>query len=257
MTGATGDVRPEIDAPDARHRPREVNTMKIQPTPTCPPPEYSVRDLWDAGLDLWDLEHDRENASALPVSRYLSVRGIHPKIVAHGDLARMLPRVAVPRWAALPGSPAFAWTRSYYRLLLPLHDHRGVLRSVAAHWADTPVPEVSMLLPEWYSASGLVFANLRALAVLTKGRWSSAIPLLRREFRVVVGPLAFLRAAVRWPEWQVIGLLPDSPDPWPDVLTERLPAGSRFLLDFGRPGAVVGARSIKHALAGRGEVYAA
>ncbi len=230
--------------------------MKIQRT-SCPPPTRSVRELWDAGLDLWDREHDRENASALPVSRFLAGRGIHPKIVAYGDLARMLPRVTVPRWAALPGSPAIAWTRSYYRLLIPLYDHRGVLRSVAAQWVDTPAPANSMVLPEWYSARGLVFANLRALAVLMRGRWSLATPLLRREFRVVVGPLAFLRAAVRWPEWQVIGLLPHAPEPWPDALTERLPAGSRFRLDFGRPGAVHGANAIKHALAGRGEVYAA
>lgn len=175
------------DAPVA-HRNVSASPRPLPQPERTYPPANEVTALWgsarrvDRCADAWEA---------------LRARGIDPDLVADLDLARALPTdAAVPRWARCKlGS----WPDAGYRLLVPLYDARGELRSLRA-WAvedvrdgefaaDASFEEVraiqasrekldKRLPPSGHRLSGLVMANQPALEML-RGKKKAA--------RVVIG----------------------------------------------------------------------
>lgn len=85
------------------------------------PPTDEILTLWSNAIGV---EYDRDAIA------YLESRGINPVAVQENDLARILEvQGECPRWARSADGP---WTRTGHRLLFPLFDARGVLRSLIA-----------------------------------------------------------------------------------------------------------------------------
>jgi hypothetical protein len=88
------------------------------------PPEDEVRSLWAECVPVSDVAQVRE---------YLEGRGIAPEAVEALDLARAIPDGAAhARWASYRGNApeARTWLALGFRLVLPVYDARGAVRSV-------------------------------------------------------------------------------------------------------------------------------
>lgn len=99
------------------------------------------------------------------VATFLGVaRGIDPAKVAAADSARALPESAsVPRWASCRG----AWSNTGRRLIVPMFDPLGRMRSFRARLLRAPAGEEPKSAgPKGYSCRGCVFASPPALAIL-------------------------------------------------------------------------------------------
>jgi hypothetical protein len=110
------------------------------------PPQHEVASL----LDECTATVDDQDAAA-----HLHGRGIEPWLVDELGLARVVPQGAkLPPWASFCGRP---WTETGHRLLLPVVDARGEVRSVRA-WrlADGNTPK--RLPPAGHRAAGLILA---------------------------------------------------------------------------------------------------
>ena len=109
-----------------------------------------------------------------------------------GALAYALDAAAeLPRWASFKGSAPVArpWTETGHRVLVPMVDAAGELRSVrACRILDGDTPK--RLPPSGHRASALVLANALALALL-RGTWTPSASL-RVGVRVVEGEPDFL-----------------------------------------------------------------
>jgi hypothetical protein len=107
--------------------------------------------------------------------------------VQRGAVAYSLDVAAeLPRWARYHGKP---WTEMGYRLLVPVVDATGQLRSVrAVRVKEGESPK--RLPPGGHRAAGLVMANDLALA-LARGTWTPSTDL-RFAVRVVEGEPDFL-----------------------------------------------------------------
>lgn len=102
--------------------------------------------LWSQCVPVID---DRE------VSDYLRGRGVDPDAVADRDLARALPPTAsLPAWATLGSSP---WTQTGHRLIAPMVDARGRLRSLLARRV-TESSSPKSISPANHGRAGLVLA---------------------------------------------------------------------------------------------------
>lgn len=116
------------------------------PAPAAYPPGPTVEALWAQGRPVDD---DAD------VARYLESRGLDPARVAELDLARALrPGAALPGWAR---GPRGSWLESGHRLLVPLRDARGELRSVLARAIGDATPK--SLAPAGHERRGLVMAD--------------------------------------------------------------------------------------------------
>jgi hypothetical protein len=158
-----------------------------------------------------------------------------------GAVAYALDRTAsLPRWARYQGRP---WTETGHRLLVPMVDAAGELRSVRAirvvH-ADTP----KRLPPSGHRASGLVMASELAVGLL-RGTWRPAPDAGHLAVRVVEGEPDYLSAlcvATMLPT-AVIGVVSGS---WSEDIARRIPsralvaiqthddeAGERYAVEVG------------------------
>lgn len=154
-------------------------------------------------------------SSDAEASAMLTGRGLDAELVDHHTLAVVLPASArVPRWASFRGVP---WTRTGHRLLVPMFDASGVLRTVRA-WrvidGDTP----KRLPPGGYRASGVVMADEFALAML-RGTWTPRrVVIFEGEpdfvaHRTLAGGVLAAR----------LGIVSGS---WSDELAARIPEGA-------------------------------
>jgi hypothetical protein len=163
------------------------------PLPAQYPPEPEVRCFWDS-CALADTD---------PVVReYLTRRKVWPTLVTSFDLARALPAdKATPAWAGrwdMDLKRQVSWVESRHRLIVPLFDERGLMRSVLARNIDGTAQSKS-LAPSGFGRAGLLMADGFGRWLLATGQrpewWPSST-----ELRVVVaeGEVDFLMAAIQW-----------------------------------------------------------
>jgi hypothetical protein len=197
-----------------------------KPAPSGYPPEKEVARLWKTSLPV---TKDRE------VSAWLVSRRLDPEDVARADLARAVRcRASVPTWAHLGGRP---WSCSPFRLVLPLLDAHGVMRSLRARCVAPSIDGPKEVAAAGYSSSRLVFACPLARQVLASGGipswWESSEPL---KLVVVEGGPDFLTRATERDRWAaegdtfshgVIGIFAGS---WNDGIAARVPAGARVTI---------------------------
>lgn len=145
-------------------------------------------------------------------SSMLAARGIDPEFVDDADLVRVLPPDAsLPRWASFRGAP---WTRTGHRLVLPMFDSDGAVRSVRA-WRVGDGETPKRLPPAGYRASSLVLADAFGVATL-RGTYTP------RRVIILEGESDFLAATIGWRHVLAarIGIVSGS---WSDEIAARIP----------------------------------
>jgi hypothetical protein len=164
------------------------------------------------------------------VSAWLHSRALDAGAVEDFDLARALPlAVRLPEWA---GSRWQTWGEAGYRLLLPMFDSLGVMRSLRARRVVAGEGPKN-LAPAGYRTGGLVMADALGRVLLTSGKrpegWPDGVPL-----RIVVaeGEPDFLTWATRFSDADeaapaVLGVVSGG---WTDGIADRLPDGARVTI---------------------------
>lgn len=185
------------------------------------PPVGEVSALWEACRLVGDVPE---------AAGWLASRGLDPGAVEDFGLGRALPAGAVlPRWARCDGK---AWAEGGYRLILPMFDHEGQMRSLRARKVvagDGP----KNVAPAGFSTAGLIMADALGRSLLAKGRppenWPQSAPL-----RVVVteGEPDFLTWATRFSDADetapaVLGLASGS---WTAEIAGRIPSGAVVII---------------------------
>ena len=201
--------------------------VPVQLVPPLPPPEPVEERVYPPdAADVWArcgavVEDDGACA-------YLSGRGLDGDAVADRDLARVLPAPA-PRWATFHGS---TWLDTGHRLVLPVFDATGVLRSVRAMRVvegDSP----KRLPPAGHKAAGLVLADPLARLVLERGAapewWPASTPL---RLVVVEGEPDFLTWATRFSDANETapGVIGVGSGAWSKGLADRIPDRARVIV---------------------------
>jgi hypothetical protein len=145
---------------------------------------------------------------------YLLGRGMDPERVAGRDVARAVPPSgSLPSWAAYRGR---SWRELGYRVLVPMHDAEGAMRSVRA-WRVTEADTPKRLPPSACKAAELVMADQWAIAWLRRQREPKRIVIAE-------GEPDFVTWAIRLnePDTATIGIVSGS---WHKALAERFPIG--------------------------------
>lgn len=211
------------------YRDRKPPAPAPAPTPQAErqyPPGDEIESLWDAcrGVHL-----DRE------VSTWLRGRGLRVYELCVRDLVRALPvDVQLPAWARKrdPDGTPRTWIELGHRLITPLFDAAGIMRSVRARYVGTATDHFpKSLTPAGFKAAGLVMADPFARLVLEHGAvppdWFNA-----RPFRLVVteGEPDWLTWSLQVhqkrhaPLWGVIGLESGG---WTPEFAARVPDGAK------------------------------
>lgn len=180
------------------------------PAPVSYPPEEELRVFWDS---CQYLTLDAE------LSDYLESRRVYAGAVATFDVVRVLPMgIEVPAWAA-------RWQRSGHRLIVPLYDQRGLMRSCLARTSD-PNAQIKSLAPSGYSRAGLVMADGFARWLLATAQRPDWWPT-RQELRIVIaeGEIDFLYCVRQWSDAAefapaTLGIVSGS---WTDEIAARIP----------------------------------
>ena len=193
------------------------------PPPTEPPREWppvaEVDVLWAA---CGRLAEDAE------VSAYMLGRAIVPEIIDELDLARVLPSTGtLPKWASYRGGADFKrpWRDLGYRLILPMYDATGVMRSVRA-WRVVDGEGPKRLPPGGHKASELVMVDSLGLAMLRGGSKAEDKPY---RLVIVEGEPDFLsRASITVDaKCATLGIVNGS---WTKAFAERVPRGCRVVV---------------------------
>jgi hypothetical protein len=194
----------------------KLSPVQLPPEPPAYPDEREVADVWAASSTV---EGD-EQARA-----YLVNRAIDPGRVAALDLVRVLPvDFRGPSWARYQGKP---WAAAGYRLLVPMVDAHGALRSLRA-WRLAPSSEdPKRVAPAGKAMAGLVMACPIARGVLQTGQSAAEGPL---DVVITEGEPDFLTHAAR-PEGAaapaVLGVVASA---WSSAVADRLPGDVRIVI---------------------------
>ena len=198
--------------------PRRAPIRQPEPEPEREyPPAADVAMLWSACIPV--TEDDQ-------ISEMLRDRGIIPGDVARDGLAAALHelthRSSVPSWAKFKGRlpSSRAWTSTGHRLILPVFDHAGAMRSVRAWLVNGDVSLPKRVPPSGHRASALVLANTRAQRWLRGDSSPSSVV-------VVEGEPDFLARAGRFPLETIIGIGSGS---WTEGFAARVPYGAAVAL---------------------------
>jgi DNA primase len=244
--GFTGDVfhllaivehlSPDQDFPELLRRAAglaRVSLDRTAPSPRAPSsvPPMPPRRAYPPGAEvgaLWSL--CRPVVEDAEVRSWLEHRGLVPAAIARHDLARALPVGRdLPRWASFWGDrsarpkPA-PWSALGFRLIVPLHDADGVIRSVRARAVTEIAPAAPKALPpSGHASQGLVLANTLAAQMLARGAWPERV-----ERRVVIaeGEPDFLTWATR--ALAVLGIAGSGQ--WTEAIAQRIPAGTTAII---------------------------
>lgn len=194
------------------------------PGPTYPPLD-EVQSLWDACARL-----DGLSAADAAVQCVVG-RGLLPRLLAQLDVARALPEGWAgrrPRWL-----PRTATT--IHRLVLPVHDARGALRSL--RFRAVAPQRIKSLPPTGFRLSGLVMADPLALALLRGQRadeeglpWDGRVVVCEGEtdfWTLAARPTRFDRVQVERRTFAVFGIVSGS---WTPDIAARIPDGARVLI---------------------------
>ncbi|HEU4411159.1 MAG TPA: hypothetical protein VFS43_38255 [Polyangiaceae bacterium] len=219
------------------------------PPPARPAPDYppasEVEALWRRGtkplVDYRTTAPDTVETVVADPEAYAALegRGISPEAVTDLDLARVLaPGAALPRWARYRGRhraethpQGLPWPELGYRIVLPVYDAKGAMRSVRA-WRVGPARhegDPKRLPPSGCRADGLLLANAEARAMLERG--DPHAPPLR--LLVAEGEPDFLTIATGhrghylYAAPAVVGLASGS---WTDDAAARVPRGSSVVV---------------------------
>jgi hypothetical protein len=207
----TEDTRP--------HRPH-LRAVPAEPTPSVTyPPVDEVATFWDGARPVTD---DPQVLSWIGRRFGVFADDLIARIV-HYDAARAIPTAgSTPTWARFGGQ---TWRQAGYRLLLPLCDASGQMRSLRGRYVGTgPTPKA--LPAAGYSCGGLVLACDRARALL------SGAPLPLPEG--VLPSLVVLEGETDWLAW--LSQRADDTDPaliavysgaWTPEYTAALPWGTK------------------------------
>ena len=195
--------RQAASSPSARPAPRVTQESPARAYPPLP----DVEALW---RDCEPLEGHGE------VSAYLFGRAINPELVDGKELARVLPaRGALPTWALCRNGN---WREAGYRLIVPMRDSSGALRSVRA-WRVVDGDGPKRLPPAGHKAAELVMADDIGIAMLIGTRKPQRIVL-------VEGESDYLTWGTRMndPTTAVMGIVSGS---WTQALANRFPIAAR------------------------------
>jgi hypothetical protein len=203
----------------APHAPAKV--VPMAPRRTYPPgPEVGA---------LWSL--CRPVLEDAEVCGWLNGRGLAPAAITRHDLARALPLGRdLPRWASYWGDRSIRprpepWSVLGYRLIVPLYDAGGVIRSLRARATrEIAAKEPKALPPSGHASQGLVLADTLAAQMLTSGGWPA-----RTEKRVVIaeGEPDFLTWGIR-ATVAVLGIAGSGQ--WTERIAQRIPAGTTVII---------------------------
>jgi hypothetical protein len=180
------------------------------------PPQGEVEALWAACVPTSD---------DIDVAAYLQGRSLEPGAIDVRDLARALPPDgSLPRWARYRGSApeSRSWRELGYRLVIPVFDPTGVMRSVrVARIGDGDGPK--RLPPSGHKASELCMLDPFALRMV-RGEWSGV-----RRVAIVEGEPDLLAQAIvsNDPHVATIGIVSGS---WTSAWSDIVPEGSAVFL---------------------------
>ena len=216
LAGA-GDVLSDLDArsggrpsPALPPRPRPAVEL-VAEAPRYPDAEALA--LWEACTPI--------SADAEVLRYVLEERGIRNARKLAGSVCRALPLDAPrPSWARCAGA---AWAESGHRLLVPLVDARGAMRSVNAR--AVRAASTKSAAPAGFNRKGLVMANGLARAVLEHG----ALPEGAEPLRIVVaeGEPDYLSWVAQGTGEAVLGVFGDS---WSAEIAARIPDGAELVV---------------------------
>jgi len=209
-------------------------------SPTTYPDGGEVFALWQ---DAYPVEADDEARA------YLEGRAIDAGMVDLYDLARVLqPWASAPSWARCRGKP---WA-STHRLILPVVDHLGAVRSLRAWRCSPQAPgddTPKRVAPAGKVLSGLILACPVARRMLATGQATSPLDVVITE-----GEPDFLTWASRVSDADetppaILGVVAGS---WCDAIASRIPDGSRVIVRTHQdPAGDRYAAEIRESLAGR------
>jgi len=209
---------PTLERPDVQpaKRPPPVETGE-----RAYPDRAEVAALWRACRPVLD---DAEAADVL------RSRGLSPEAVELHDLARALPHgCPLPRWAR---SREGSWLESGHRLLLPVFDEAGHMRSLRG-WR-IPEGQRPKRLGAAAKAGGLVLANALGRMMLETGARPEWWPT-RAPFDVVVteGEPDFVAMVGVYSDADelapaVLGIAGSGA--WSQAIADRIPSGTRVYL---------------------------
>jgi CHC2-type zinc finger protein len=151
----------------------------------------------------------------MAVATHLDGRALDPELVEAGDIARAIPRTGpMPAWAVCRGG---SWREAGYRLVVPMYDAAGELRSVRG-WRVTESDLPKRLPPSGHKASGLVMAGAFGLAMLQGARAPHTVAIVEGE------PDYLARSLVtNDPGVAVLGIVSGS---WGPAFAARCPLGA-------------------------------
>ncbi|HZL19240.1 MAG TPA: CHC2 zinc finger domain-containing protein [Polyangia bacterium] len=186
------------------------------PAPTRDYPlQGEVAALWESGRPVSD--------DPL-VAPWLRSRDLDPGTIETRDLARALPvDDALPRWAR---SRWGSWVESGHRLLVPVFDELGRLRSVRARRVVARDDAPKALPPSGHRVSGLIMADALARQLLERGSlpdfWPKGIEL---QIAILEGEPDYLRWATSWPEEHLTapGIFAIVAGSWTPQIAARIP----------------------------------
>jgi hypothetical protein len=182
-----------------------------------------VRALWDAC---------RPCCADADIAAWLRSRVVDPALVDRLGLARALPSgLAGPRWASYRGQAAAParWAALGYRVIVPMYDAAGDLRSVRARYIGPSGDDLPKALPpSGYGCKGLVMACPLAAIMLAVAGWP-----WWAERRVVIaeGEPDFLTWATRGElprKLAVLGV--GGSGQWTEALADRIPNESNVII---------------------------
>jgi hypothetical protein len=146
------------------------------------PPIGQVEALWDACLAV---DQDAE------VLAYLAHRDIKTANIVEHDCARALPvGVLCPTWARINERP---WTETRHRLLVPMYDQLGQMRSLLARSVEMS-PAIKSVGASGYARRGLVMAGQHGRQVLLSGPVRSLHRIENYQLKIYEGEIDWLRA---------------------------------------------------------------
>lgn len=188
-----------------------------------PPPREEVADL----VRQCSAVTDDEAAVAWMRHRFGDVD--LDQVVGRGVVGVLPLSARVPRWARMGRKPGRPWTELGYRILLPLYDHLGELRSVRVRHIDDapPAGAPKAVPPKGCGARGLVMADRLACHLLQHAAmpaWWAGTPRLvvaEGEPQFLSWCLAMQGAAA------VLGIFSGS---WTDEIASRVPDGAEVLV---------------------------
>lgn len=175
------DLMKMIDGdPDAKPDPNRPPTPPLVQLPDRDyPPGDEIAAVWDGCISVLE---DKPTSDWLWLQRGLvayeiSVLGLVRALPPDMRKIEISGEAGGPRWMnKRVGDRLMSWPALDHRLITPLYDHQGVMRSLRARYVGTDTEhQPKSLTPSGYRSSGVVMADALALATL-RGAVGAILP---------------------------------------------------------------------------------